>query len=77
MASCTHCHYKWKAKNVWLLGFSKKGKACPNCQTKQFVSFNESGFLMGLGYLSSTVAIILIIFFPYFIKLSNKDETIF
>ena len=77
MARCTSCNYKWKTKNVWLLGFSKKGKECPKCNIKQFVSFKDRGLILGLGYISGTMALLLILFFPFFIKLSDKDETIF
>ena len=76
MARCTNCNYKWKTKDVWLLGFSKKGKDCPNCKTKQFISFKDRCPLIGLGYLSGTIGILLIIFFPLFFKLSDRDETI-
>ena len=34
---------------------------------KQFVSFKDRGFLLGLGYLSGTIGIIIIILFPFFI----------
>ena len=77
MARCTNCNYKWNTKNVWLLGFSKKGKECPNCNTKQFVSFKDKGLILSLGYISGVIGLLLIIFFPFFIKLSDKDETLF
>ncbi|MGM9922615.1 MAG: hypothetical protein ACI35R_00020 [Bacillus sp. (in: firmicutes)] len=75
MARCTNCNCKWKIKNMWLLGFSKKGRACPHCGTRQFASFKESNVLIGLGSLSGIIAILLIMFFPFFIKLSDKEET--
>ncbi|GGP09102.1 hypothetical protein [Oceanobacillus neutriphilus] len=62
MARCTNCNYKWKTKDVWLLGFTKKGKVCPVCNTRQFLAFKDRGFLLGLGYLSGTIAILIIIF---------------
>ena len=74
MACCNYCNYKWNAKNVWLLGFSKKGKKCPKCNTRQFVSFKGSGPLIGLSYLSGIVAILFIIFFPFLVKLTDKEE---
>lgn len=74
MACCNRCNYKWNTKNVWLLGFSKKGKKCPKCNTRQFVSFKGSGPLIGLGYLSGIVAILFIIFFPFVVKLTDKEE---
>ena len=77
MARCSNCHNKWKLKDVWLLGFSKKGRVCPYCKARQFPSFKDRGFLLGLGYLSGTIGIILIIFFPFIIQLSNQDETIY
>lgn len=77
LARCTHCNFKWKVKDIWSLGFTKEGKDCPSCKNKQYVSFKDRGFILGLGYLSGTIAILIIIFFPFFIKLSNQDETIF
>lgn len=77
MAHCTNCHYKWKAKEIWKLGLSNDGKKCPNCQTKQYVSFKDGGILMGLGYLSGIVGLLVIILFPFYIKLSDKKETLF
>ena len=74
MTRCTNCKYKWKAKDVWKLGFSKNGKECPNCKARQYVSFKDGGFLMGLGYLSGAVGLLLIILFPFYINLSDKDE---
>lgn len=74
MACCNHCNYKWNAKNVWLLWFSKKGKKCPKCHTRQFISFKGAGPLMGLGYLSGIVAISLIGLFPFIVKLTDKEE---
>jgi CXXC-20-CXXC protein len=56
MARCSNCNYKWKVKDVWKLTISKKGKACPNCNTRQFASFKDRGLLLGLGYLSGTNA---------------------
>ncbi len=44
MARCTNCNYKWKAREILLLGFSKNGKNCPHCgETRSFFT---------LGYLS-------------------------
>lgn len=74
VACCNHCNYKWNAKNVWLLGFSKKGQKCPKCSTRQFVSFKGTGPLVGLGYLSGIIAILFIIFFPFLVKLTDKEE---
>lgn len=74
VACCNHCNYKWNAKNVWLLGFSKKGKKCPKCSTRQFVSFKGTGPLIGLGYLSGIIAILFIIFFPFLVKLTDKED---
>lgn len=76
MAHCTNCTYKWKAKDIWKLGLSKDGKKCPNCQTTQYVSFKDGGVLMGLGYLSGIVGLLLIVFFPFYIKLSDKQESL-
>ncbi|WP_455661304.1 hypothetical protein, partial [Pradoshia sp.] len=64
MARCSNCNYKWSMKDVWSLGFIKRGKVCPSCKAKQFASFKDRGFLLGLGYLSGTIGIIIIIFFP-------------
>ncbi len=69
MARCTSCNYKWKAKEVWSLGFSKKGKDCPICGVKQYIS-SETQRTFTLGYLS----LIFIVIFPFIIKLSDKDK---
>ena len=74
MSRCTNCTYKWKAKDVWKLGFSKNGKECPNCHARQYASFKDGGFLIGLGYLSGIVGVLIIILFPLYINLSDKDE---
>ncbi|WP_430787446.1 hypothetical protein VBD025_16475 [Virgibacillus flavescens] len=74
-AHCTNCKYKWKRKNVWQLGFSKKGKACPNCNTTQYISFKDRNLLMGLAAISGTVTILLLLFFPFFFKLSDNEES--
>jgi len=76
VAHCTNCNYKWRTKDVWLLGFTKKGKVCQNCNAKQFLSFKDRGLLLGLGSLSGIIAMLIIIIFPYLLKLSDKDETI-
>ncbi|WP_391209578.1 hypothetical protein [Psychrobacillus sp. L4] len=70
MAHCTNCNYKWKAKEIWSLGFSKKGKDCSNCGDKQYISYETQGILT-LYYLS----IVFIVIFPFLIKLSDKDES--
>lgn len=69
MARCTICDYKWKAKEVLSLGFSKNGKNCPKCGHKQYISA-ETQRMFTLGYLS----LLLVPFFLYRIKLSDKDE---
>ncbi|WP_110926796.1 hypothetical protein [Bacillus massiliglaciei] len=69
MAQCTNCHYKWKVKEIWSLGFSKKGKSCPNCGVTQYIS-SESQRTLTIGYIS----LLFIVIFPFIIKLSNKDE---
>ncbi|XIG85439.1 hypothetical protein C1N90_08500 [Priestia aryabhattai] len=74
MACCNHCNYKWNAKNVWLLGFSKKGKQCAKCHTKQFISLKNTSALIGIGYLSGIAAIFFISLFPFIAKLTDKEE---
>nr|WP_090989839.1 hypothetical protein [Bacillus sp. OV322] len=69
MARCTNCNNKWKAKEIWSLGFSKKGKNCTNCGHKQYIS-SDTQRTFSLGYLS----LIFIVILPFFIKLSDKDE---
>lgn len=77
MARCTNCNYKWKLKGIWSIGFSKNGKKCPNCNKRQFISFKNENPLIGLGYLNGIIALFIIIFCPFFVKLTeNKDETI-
>lgn len=74
MTRCTNCGYKWKAKDIWKLGMAKDGKNCPDCGTKQYPSFKDQGLLVGLGYLSGTVGLLLIVLFPYYVRLSDRDE---
>jgi hypothetical protein len=74
MAHCTNCNHKWKKRRVWQLGFSKKGRECPVCRTKQFISFENTSPLIGLGYISATVAILFILFFPFLVELTEKEE---
>lgn len=76
MARCTNCKYKWKAKDFWKLGLSKDGKRCPNCQATKYVSFKDGGVWIGLGYLSGVVGLLLILFFPFYIKLTDKQESL-
>lgn len=66
---CTNCNYKWKAKDIFLLGFSKNGKKCTNCGHKQYISAETQRWFT-LGYLS----LIFIPFLLFRIKLSDKDE---
>lgn len=69
MPRCTNCNYKWNLKDIIALGFTKKGKDCPNCGDRQYISA-ESQRLLTLGWLS-------LIFVPFIIskiKLSGKDE---
>lgn len=74
VAHCTNCGVKWKAKDIWKLGAAKDGKNCPSCGARQYVSFKNGGFLMGLGYVSGTIGLLLIVLFPYYIRLSNQKD---
>ncbi|MGX7594408.1 hypothetical protein ACWNS2_04155 [Planococcus plakortidis] len=74
MAYCANCGTEWKVKDIWKLGVSKDGKNCPSCDARQYVSFNNGGFLMGLGYVSGTIGLLLIVLFPYYIRLSNQKD---
>ncbi|ANS52533.1 hypothetical protein BM86_17015 [Bacillus thuringiensis] len=74
MAYCTNCKNKWKIRDVWRLSFSKKGKVCPHCSVRQYVSFKGREPLFGLGYFLMPIAIVIIIFFPFCMKLSDKEE---
>ncbi|MFS0781057.1 hypothetical protein [Bacillus sp. 1P06AnD] len=69
MATCTHCTHKWKPKEIWALGFSKKGKCCPYCGTRQYISGGTQG-LLTLGFIS----LLFILLFPFIIQLSEKEE---
>ncbi|PIC57970.1 hypothetical protein CSV80_06595 [Sporosarcina sp. P12(2017)] len=71
MPPCTNCNYKWNTKDIIALGFSKKGKDCPNCGDRQYISA-QSQRLLTLGWLS-------LIFVPFIIskfKLSEKDDSL-
>ena len=72
MRKCTNCLYKWKARDILSLGFSAKGKDCPQCGQRQYLS-KETQRLFTLGWLS----LLCIPFIFYRIKLSNKDEQLF
>lgn len=77
MARCTSCNHKWRIRDIWLLGFKKQGKKCTNCDTRQYLSFKDRGLLMGLGYVSTVAAVFILIFFPFLLKLSAQDETVY
>ncbi|TCI69082.1 hypothetical protein EVJ22_11465 [Exiguobacterium sp. SH0S7] len=66
---CTNCHYEWKIKEVLSLGFSKDGKACPNCGQRQYIS-NETQKLFTLGYIS----LLFVPFLFFRIKLSDQND---
>lgn len=71
MARCTNCQEKWKIKEVIALGFSKRGRNCPSCGERQYIS-TETQKILTLGWLS-------LIFVPFLfsrIKLSNKEENL-
>lgn len=70
MAYCESCQQKWRVKDVFLLGFSKAGKACPHCGNTQYIAV-ETKRLFTLGYLS----LLFIPLFIFFIRLSNRDES--
>lgn len=72
MPRCTNCDYKWKAKDVLAIGFSKHGKSCSNCGKKQYISM-ETQKLLTLGWLS----LIFVPFILFRIKLSDKEENLF
>lgn len=69
MRQCKNCGYKWKAKEILALGFSKSGKDCRNCGEKQYISAETQG-MFTLGYIS----LLFFVIFPFLIKLSNKNE---
>lgn len=69
MAQCTNCDYKWRLKEIIQLGFSKKGKKCPDCEQKQYLS-GETQRLFTLGW----VSLLFIPFLLFRVKLSDKDE---
>lgn len=74
MAHCTNCGAKWKVEGIWKLGVAKDGKNCLSCGARQYASFNNGGFLMGLGYMSGTIGLLLIVLFPFYIRLSSRKE---
>lgn len=70
MAHCTKCNYKWKVKELLTFLFSKKGKACPNCGEKQYLSA-ETQRTLTLGSFS----LLFLLLTPFIkVKLSDKDE---
>jgi DNA-directed RNA polymerase subunit RPC12/RpoP len=74
MAKCTSCGHAWKAIDIWKLGVAKDGKNCPYCGMKYYPSFKDEGFLVGLGYISGLAALLLIVLFPYYVRLSARKE---
>lgn len=74
MTNCTNCGRDWKATDIWKLGVAKDGKKCPHCRTKQYPSFKDEGFLVGLGYVSGLAAILSIVLFPYYVRLSARKK---
>lgn len=55
-------------REVWQLGWSKKGKRCANCDEMQYISRETQG-IMTLGYLS----ILFVPIMPFIIKLSSQS----
>ncbi|MDT0173865.1 hypothetical protein Q9R23_12880 [Exiguobacterium sp. BRG2] len=73
MARCTNCQYKFNTKELLAVSVAihGKGKTCPNCGVKQYIS-KDSQHYLSLGYVSLLFVLIL----PFVIKLSDKEETI-
>ncbi len=69
MPRCTSCQQRWKAKDIAALGFSKKGKDCPHCGRRQYLSAETQRWFT-LGWLS----LIAVPFLLMTIRLSDKDE---
>jgi len=53
MARCANCQYKFNTKEVLAVSVAihGKGKTCPNCGVKQYMS-RKSQFYLSLGNLS-------------------------
>ncbi|KTR58574.1 hypothetical protein RSA42_14935 [Exiguobacterium indicum] len=73
MARCTNCQYKFSTKELLAVSVAihGKGKTCPNCGVKQYMS-RKSQFYLSFGNISLLFVLIL----PFVIKLSDKEETI-
>ncbi|MGX1262310.1 CXXC-20-CXXC protein [Rossellomorea marisflavi] len=69
MTTCTNCQHRWTKRDIWKVGFSKEGKDCPGCGTRQYISAETQG-IMTLGFLS----LIAILLFPFIVKLSGEKE---
>lgn len=69
MPRCTNCYTKWKISDIWKLGFSKDGRNCPACGKRQYIS-SESQRMMTIEFWS----VLFILFLPFMIKLTDKDE---
>ncbi|MFC7285146.1 TIGR04104 family putative zinc finger protein [Phocicoccus pinnipedialis] len=71
MPRCTNCNYKWRLNDILKISFAKKGKKCPNCKQKQYLS-GETQRLFTLGW----VSLMFIPFLLFRIKLSDKEESL-
>lgn len=71
MVRCTNCDYKWKKKDVLVVVFATRGKTCPNCGKKQYLSKDTQHYL-SLGY----VSLFFLLIMPFVVKLSDREERI-
>ena len=71
MARCTNCQYKFKTKELLAVSVTihGKGKPCPNCGVKQYMS-RKSQFYLSLG----NISLLFVLFLPFLIRLSDREE---
>ncbi|WP_313490595.1 MULTISPECIES: hypothetical protein [Exiguobacterium] len=72
MARCTNCQYKFKTKELLAVSVAihGKGKPCPNCGVKQYMS-RKSQFYLSLG----NISLLFVLFLPFLIRLSDREES--
>lgn len=72
MARCTNCQYKFKTKELLAVSVAihGKGKTCPNCGAKQYMS-QKSQFYLSLG----NISLLFVLFLPFLIRLSDREES--
>lgn len=72
MPRCTNCQFTFKTKELLAVSVAihGKGKTCPDCGVKQYMS-RKSQFYLSLG----NISLLLVLFLPFLIRLSDREES--